>query len=401
MKKNLQPKQLLLLLSIFGILSVLVTKNIFVKEYNVEVNAQQSFENLTPQKKTASVKASTSNNVCGEPVVVYTDGENCSGGGSTTMDVSSNAGGTNRGSVIYSDDLQLVISKITIPTNLLSGSDIPNTNLILRNDDYVLPAASSMLTEHHAEVGRAPGESVDTGVVYDTWASKGSTKFAELDENSNEVEVVVDEYVPSNTQACATCSTNPDRSNTIGETVLARQSIPGHTTTEEDEGQIILMCKDENSIKVDANGLTCIDEEYSVLKKVTAMFSVDDWYECSRIEYDEEGNQITDGKCINTEDIVLDLSSIFGNTNEAYARGVANNTYPGSDYNGELSIIFPAWVEIKGEGIFKVSAKITVPYEYYRQMNAFDDTESETPSRNQYNAFIKYVEGLDRPITSF
>jgi hypothetical protein len=161
------------------------------------------------------------------------------------------------------------------------------------------------------------------------------------------------------------------------------------------------MCKDEDSISVTPQGVGCIDEGYSILKRVTAVFSGSDWEQCNKVEYDEEGNIISDGRCIDIEDVELDLSGIFENTNNAYKKIVDTQMYPNSGYNCELALSFPAWVEIDGRGIYKVSAKINVPYECWRKNQEFDDTASETPSDRGLKAFIEYIEDLNRDSINF
>jgi hypothetical protein len=161
------------------------------------------------------------------------------------------------------------------------------------------------------------------------------------------------------------------------------------------------MCKDEDSISVDPTGFACLDEEYSILKRVTAIFSASAWEQCNEVEYDNEGNIISDGRCIDIEDVQLDLSGIFENTNTAYSRIIDNHKSPESEYDCELAISFPAWIEIDGKGIYKISAKMNVPYECWRKSQEFDDINSETPSGIGVKTFIEYIEGLNRESINF
>jgi hypothetical protein len=400
---RLEPKQFLILLTLFGVVSIYITRKPFLKEYLVNTNTQQSFENLQPQLREDDVKASTSSNgVCDTPVTIYEGIDNCEGGGEATVDFGRNNGGQTLGSTVYSkENLSIKISKITMPVGFLSGSDIPNTNITITKDSYILPSASSMLVDRHEDVGRYPGKEKVPTVVNATWAT--DTSVIVEDDTRQNANTVVDTYVPSNTTACATCSTNSDKSEKIGKIVYERTLSPGHTTSEENENQIVLMCKNDTSVPIDAKGFTCIDEEYSILKKVSsAAIKVADWLQCSKVEYDDEGNLISDGKCYDTEDIVLDLSGIFENTTNAYKKAVDSNLYPGNDYNGERSIIFPAWIEIDGKGIYKISAKMNVSQlEYWRKTQEFDDVESETPSSASFQAYWKYIEGLNRNTVKF
>jgi hypothetical protein len=303
--------------------------------------------------------------------------------------------------MVYSKDLSLKVSKITIPLGILSGSDIANTNLRITTDEYIIPAASSMFVDRHEDVQRAPGSEKIDSVEYETWATKGEVSFAEVDDSSQESQVIVDEYVPSNTQQCASCSTNSDKSEKIGKLVNDRTLPPEYN--EDIETQLpVLMCKDEDSVSVEANGVACIDEEFSVLKQVTAIFSGSDWQQCNEIEYDDEGNIISDGRCIDIENVELVLNGIFQETNAGYKKIVDKQTYPGNNYNCEMSITFPAWIEIDGKGIYKVSAKMNVPYECWRMSQEFDDIEEdETPTNAGIKSFLKYIEALDREAVKF
>jgi hypothetical protein len=399
--KKLQPKQFLFLLIAFALMSVFFSEKLFVKAYSLETSISQFNDNLQPLLREEEVRAAeSSQGVCGSPVVIYEDTQNCTGGGSVDVDFSENNGGSRSGTYVYSKDLSLKVSKVTIPLGILSGTDINSTNLSLKNDSYILPASSSMFTDTHEDVGRAPSRPKVEAVEYDIWATKGEVSFSELEEPSQESNVVVEEYVPSNTEECATCSTNPDKSEKIGKLVNDRTLPPGHS--EDVEAYLpVLMCKDEDSISVTPKGVACIDEGYSVLKRVTAIFSGSDWEQCNQPQYDEEGNLISDGKCINIEDVILDLSGIFENTNAAYKKIVDSQMNPDSGYNCEMSLSFPAWVEIDGRGIYKVSAKINVPYECWRKSQEFDDTNSETPSDLGLKAFIKYIESLGRDSVNF
>jgi hypothetical protein len=287
-----------------------------------------------------------------------------------------------------------------MPLGILSGTDIPTTNIQLKEDQYILPAASSLFVNRHEDVARPPDTQKVSAVEYETWATKGEISFSESEEPSQESQVVVDEYTQSNTEECATCSTNSDKSEKIGKLVRDRNLPPGHSADISTEVPLLL-CKDEDSISVDPDGIACIDEEFSILKQVTAIFSGSDWEQCNKVEYDEEGNLISDGRCIDIEDVQLDLSGIFENTNSAYERIVDNHMSPGSGYDCELSVSFPAWIEIDGKGIYKISAKMNVPYECWRKSQEFDDTESETPPDIGIKAFIKYIETLSRDLVKF
>jgi len=390
-----------MLLTAFAMFTVFVTKQLFIKTYALDSAVNQYNENLQPMLKENEVKAvDNDQGVCGTPVVVYEDTQNCSGGGTVDVDFSESNGGSKSGTVVYSKDLSLKVSKITIPLGILSGTDIFNTNLSLTNDSYILPSASALFTNRHEDVGRPPTTPKVEVVEYDTWATKGQVSFSELEEPSQESNVVVEEYVPSNTQECATCSTNSDKSEQIGGLVNDRTLPPGHSSNIE-AYLPVLMCKDEDSISVTPRGVGCIDEGYSILKRVTAIFSGSDWQQCNEVQYDEEGNIVLDGRCIDIENVVLDLSGIFENTNVAYKKIVDSQMNPDSGYNCELSLTFPAWIEIDGKGIYKVSAKINVPYECWRKNQEFDDTDSETPSDRGLKAFIEYIEGLSRDSVNF
>jgi hypothetical protein len=399
--ERLQPKQFLIILVLFAICSAFVSRKVLVRAYSVDSNIEQSSETLQPRLREEEVRAvNSSNGVCGTPVILYEDTQNCSGGGNVDVDFGERNGGRRRGTVVYSKDLSLKVSKITIPLGILSGTGLPNTNIKISKDSYILPAASSLFVDRHEDVNRAPGtEKVET-VEYDTWATKGEISFSELDEPSQESQVVVDEYVPSNTEECSTCSTNSDNSEKIGDLVNNRTLPPGHS--EDVESKVtLLMCKDEDSISVNPKGVACVDEEFSILKQVTAIFSGSDWEKCNKVEYDDEGNLISDGRCIDIENVVLDLSGIFENSNTAYKKIVDTQMYPNSGYNCEMSVTFPAWVEIDGKGIYKISAKMNVPYECWRKSQEFDDTDSETPTDRGLKAFIKYVEELNRESIKF
>lgn len=398
---RLKPKQFLIILSTFAVVAVFVSKKLIVNAYNITSNTAQYNENLKPQIREESVKAvNNSNGACGLPVVVYEDTQNCSGGGSVEVDFGERNGGRETGTVVYSKDLSLKISKITVPLGVLSGTGIGNTNISLTRDSYILPAASSMFVDRHEDIGRAPGSEKVSVVEYETWATKGELSFSELEERSQESEVVVDEYIPSNTTNCASCSTNSDKSEKIGKLVNDRTLSPGHSGNIEAKIPV-LMCKDEDSISVNPTGVGCIDEEFSILKRVTAIFSGSDWQQCNEVEYDDEGNIISDGKCIDIENVVLDLSGIFENTNTAYKKIVDTQMAPNNSYDCEMSITFPAWVEIDGKGIYKISAKMNVPYECWRKSQEFDDIKSETPKGIVMKAFLKYIEELKRDSVKF
>lgn len=399
--KRLKPKQFLILLIFFALASVFLSQKVIVNAYNIAFNTAQIDEILIPKVREETKAVESSNTVCGTPVVVYEDTQNCSGGGSVDVDFSESNGGRKQGTVVYSKDLSLKISKITIPLNILSGSDIPSTNIeITKGNKYILPSASSMFVDAHENVGRIPGEEKVSVVEYETWATTGEVLFSEVEESSQKSQVVVDEYVLSNTKECAICSTNSDKSEKIGGLVNSRSLSPGHSNDIESKVPI-LMCKDEDSIEVDAKGVGCIDEEFSILKRVTAIFSGSDWEKCNEVEYDEEGNIISDGRCIDIENVVLDLSGIFENTNMAYEKIVDDHTAPGSEYTCEMAVTFPAWVEIDGKGIYKISAKINVPYECWRKNQEFDDTDSETPSSVKITEFVRYLEGLNMGAIKF
>jgi hypothetical protein len=388
-------------MTLFGLGASYITKKVVVNAYDISQNTAQIGEMVEPKLREQEVKAAGNpTGVCGSPVNIYEDTENCSGGGTVDVDFSQNNGGRRSGTLVYSKDLSLKVSKITMPLGVLSGTDIPSTNIILTEDQYIIPAASSLFVDRHEDVSRPPGTEKVSVVEYDTWATKGEISFSELGEPSQEANVVVDEYVETNTEECATCSTNSDKSEKIGQLVRDRSLPPGHS--DDITAKVpVLMCKNEDTISVDPDGIACVDEEFSILKQVTAVFSGSDWQQCNEIEYDSQGNIISDGRCIDIEDVQLDLSGIFQNTNSAYEKIVGKHMYPGNQYDCELSVSFPAWVEIDGKGIYKVSAKMNVPYECWRKSQEFDDTESETPPDIGIKSFIKYIETLDRDIVKF
>lgn len=394
---RLKPKNFLLLLTLFGVLSVYGVRKLSLKEYTVNTQIEQSSENLQPQLRDETVKSATNNGVCGTPVTLYDGTDNCDGGGSVSIDFSTNNGGRRSG-VQVTKDTSIKISKIVFPAQILSGTDIPNTNLTFKKNEISLPSSSAIMPTRLQTVGNYPGQAVVEGTVYETW---GTTAEVEAEgEVTNRVTAVFDKYVRSNTQACATCSTNSDQSEKTAEVVNDRSSLPGHSTNEGLD-TLILMCKDENSISIDANELSCIDEEYSIIKRITAVFNTTDWEECNKVEYDEEGNLVSNGKCIDIENIVLDLSGIFEQSNETYSKAANTGIYPGRNYSSELTLTFPAWIDIDGRGIYKVSARINVPYEAWRMYNTYDDIESETPSSNALKSYLKWVEGLNRDSATF
>lgn len=399
--KRLKPKNFLLLLITFSLFCVFVTRRVILREYVIFANTRQSFENLQPRRREEEVHSVTDmEGLCGTPVTIYEDIENCQGGGAVEVDFAERNGGTRSGNLVYSKDLSLKISKITIPIQILSGTDIPNTNITIKEDEYILPGASSLFVDRHEDVGRFPGRDRLEVVEYETWATVGELSFSELGEPSQRSELIVDEYVETKTPDCASCSTNSDRSEQIGELVNNRTLFPGHSISIESKVPV-LMCKDEDSIYVDAKRVACIDEQFSFLKRVTAIFSSARWEQCNKVEYDEEGNLISDGRCIDMESVVLDLSGIFSNTNAGYKKIVDKQLYPASGYDCEMSLTFPAWVEVDGKGIYRISAKMNVPYECWRKSQEFDDTDKKTPSRRSIEALIEYIEILNRDVSKF
>jgi hypothetical protein len=396
-KSGLKPKTFLFLLLLFSVVSVYIVNRITVKQYSVISSIQQSYENLEPQLREENISNATNNGVCGTPVTLYEGTDNCDGGGGINIDFSQRNGGRRSG-VQVTKDTKIKISKIVFPVEILSGTDIPNTNLTFKKSEISLPSSSAIVSNRLQTVGNYPGQSNVEGALYETWGTVAEVKSE--GEVTNKVTAVFNKYIQNNTRACAECSTNSDQSEKTAEVVNDRSSIPGHSTNQELE-TVILMCKDENSISVDAKEISCIDEEFSIVKRITAIFSSSDWEDCNKVEYDEDGNIISTGQCIDIENVVLDLSGIFEQSNEMYGRAVSSAMYPGRNYNEEVIHTFPAWIDVDGKGIFKVSAKMNVPYEAWRMYNSYDDIESETPSSNALKAYLKWIEGLNRDSVSF
>lgn len=98
-KYRLGQRQFLILLILFAVSSVYLSNNLFVKDYLINIDTQQSFENLQPELRSNEVKATTSTNgLCGTPVTIYEGVENCEGGGTAPVDFGRNNGGKALGS---------------------------------------------------------------------------------------------------------------------------------------------------------------------------------------------------------------------------------------------------------------------------------------------------------------
>jgi hypothetical protein len=390
-RKRIKPISFLLIISAFALFCIALSNSFKINQYNFVVLANQE---LSPQRyQSPTSVGGASSNICGTPITIYEDTLSCPQSSVTEIDFGQRNGGGKSGQIVVSKNLQAKVYSISKPTTLLSGSDIPNTAPVLRKDSLMLPSADTFFSEKHFNYGKYPGQDTPTHQAA-PYASDYELKFGEADAISQKGNYIEDEYRVSNTQACASCKSDPTSSNMYAQTLRKRTEYPnqGYTNTP----TASLACATPNSISVNSLRLACIDEKVSLLTRLTSFFTDTSWIECNKVEYDEEGRLISDGRCIDTKDITLELDGIFEETNTTYKKMVHTTKSPKEsvEYNGEIKYVFPAKIQVDGR-IYSINASINAPAEYYRNASAVSNIPGDTVSAQLYNAFIKFWSGQD------
>ena len=302
----------------------------------------------------------------------------------------------------------IVLTKVTVPLELLSGVEVADSNRLITSKTPTLKAAGEQIDEMSANVLLPPGKQIDS---YKGWEADKpfqfdfKTAFANLDEDdfSQESQIRVDRKLSNECEDCNNASNvNPDKSNKMSEFMLdSIYRYPGEKATVEQE-ELIEKCGDKDQFYTwegnwDACTLGVVAKNFERIKNLLSEDALSNWLECNPV------NPLSWNKeeCIAIEDVVIIMASPFGADTDC-VDGVCTNAYmnrrnttllePGADLGGKHYYVTPCKAFISGFGKeMEVKCAWDMSHLFKeRKVNEFDDAPGvdSTPSDSAYNQFL-------------
>lgn len=425
-----KTKPILLLLGLSTIsLSFIWITNQFKstdKYYSPNTNTQEEYliqdttsvlenaEGVTPEEvvpeDTSQVLAAADNSSkqCKEALVKYKTESMCERTGSKKLDYKD---GTRTG-VLVSKDARVVLSEVTIPLILLSGSEgVPDSNRQITDETpNVYKPAGEQFDERIANNQLPPGTSIQEKKPW-TFKEAFSTFFSTMfgqkrDTPTDEGELVVEEYIQNDCEHCNNDSNvNPDKSNKIASFKLDTTRYPGEKEElKQDSSKVSESCSNQDKF-VDLTSKNYTACKISTIGRITALlkaqFTDKLWNNCHDT-IDENGQTVpATEECTNVENIVVKISSMFG-SDEDCTDDTCTNAYMNKR---NASVMAPSDLENDGKTYFttpctaiiegvvgEVNVKCAWDLDYLlkeRDFNEYDDyVGNGTPSESAYIKFL-------------
>jgi len=362
-------------------------------------------ENFTKQVLAAS---DSSSNSCKEALVNYQTQAVCEQTGKKDMNYEN---GDRGGDGYVRRDSSIVLSKVTIPLVLMSGSEtVKDSNRrITKETPNIYKPAGEQFDEDIANVMLPPTKQISTErpwIVKKAFSSFYQLFFKQkADQPSSEGKLVVHNYLQNKCESVGNDSNvTPDKSNKISEFLIDTTRAPNEKATA-DTSKMVQACSGADKfIDIDKTEYTAcqLNVVEKLLIKIKQQFSGGEWDACHET-VDENGNTVPpEGDCMRIEDIVIKISSAFGSDEECLD-GVCTNAYmlkrenlmlspsDASKNKGKTYFTTPCMAIVEGAGEVEVKCAWDLSYLLReRKINEYDDIGSEsTPSEDAYIKFLQ------------
>jgi hypothetical protein len=331
----------------------------------------------------------------------------CNAQGGTPVDYKSG----HRSGTRVSKNAKIELVEVSVPLELLSGSNVKDSNRKLTSTTPIYKAAGEQFDEKIANVQLPPGQNIIeyTSPVQDSpFATPYSTAFGQKpDQKTEEGDIVVDQKLVNACEHCNNKSNvNPDKSNKIATFLMNKtHRYPGQLEKVdaqkaiEDCGQAQFIDWPSSSRKACNYWIT------QALVDIIQDIADYKWNECNRPDkYDANGNLIPRSEdCIYVEDIIVVMNSPFGSDKEC-PDGVCTNAfmntrnkvamYPAAAGKYSDKVYYTTACKVRIEGIVG-SSTVKCAWDFShlykeRKLSEFDDIPKleATPSKDEYTKFL-------------
>lgn len=368
----------------------------------------------TPEKipegteKPSVLAAGSNSNQCSQAVTKIDSLSVCSRSGSDEVDYKKGSRSGERVSVTST----VILTKVTMPLELLSGSDVKDSNRKLTSRTPIYKPAGEQIDDRTANALLIPGSNIqeeEEFVVDRPFSTKYSLAFGQKpDVSSEEGEIVVDKKLVNKCEHCNNKSNvNPDKSNRISEFMLnSLYKTPGESTESKKEPGEIEQCpaNEENFIEWPSSRDACSFHLFRSPVTIAKSILEGIWSECNGpVKLDEDGNPLPRSEtCVYAEDIVVIMSSPFGADKDC-TDGVCTNAYMNTRNKSALSPVASSSYEDRVyyltdcsamiEGHSDVSIKCAWDMSHLfkeRKFSEYDDLPGieSTPNKKAYSDFL-------------
>lgn len=294
-----------------------------------------------------------------------------------------------------SDDVEIELTKITAPINLLLGSfNIYNSvNKPSRENPY-FPSAGKVIDAKLVERTTPPGEIHDEikGETVDNSLKKQPYNVEytlSVGDNDSQDTLTIDENTPNNCEGICDneSDSNPAVSNSSSKYLGDLEEFPGQgdtTTGGSDTLHVEGLCKNTDTLDVGIGIPVCWNNFEMLRGSLGWLFPAANWGSCNE---GEEG-------CINSADIAVKISPMFSETNSYTELRNKQVMDPNSASNYEsVYVITSCTANAVVNGIAKsIPVKCIWDMSYLfnlRKSSEFDDVGgSDTPTVEEYKQFL-------------
>ncbi len=429
-KNNLKSMLLLFSMTVFCVGIIFVVNQFHSEEYVQQGKAQETktmesevkllseddtavAEKVTVDK-VATVLSTTDTKECKQATTKITSYSVCERKGSGKVDYK---GGSLSGEMVHKNS-EVALVEVVVPLELLSGSEVKDSNRKLTSTTPVYKAAGEQIDEKVSNVLLYPGQQIGEykpAVQDKSFSFDSSTAFEQKseDSSSSKGEVVVDKKIVNACEHCKNKSNvNPDKSNKISSFMLdILYRIPGEKA-KVDEADVIESCSENDRFEEWKNNkhVACVANLATIVVTLVKQISSSTWNECNGVpQYDENGNIIPPSEdCIYPENIVVKMSSVFGSDSDCKDE-VCTNAYMNT--RNKIALSPKASTTYSDKFYYTTECKVLIEGKPYtvrcawdmshlykeRKLAEYDDLPNieKTPSTDAYNEFL-LNEGIRR-----
>jgi len=316
------------------------------------------------------------------------------------------------GAGLVAVDADIVLAKVTVPLELLSGVEVADTNRQITSQTPTLKPAGEQISEKTANILLPPGQQIDE---YKEWDSDKpfsfdyiTAFFEKSDSPSEENKMGVETELKNKCAEYDNASNvNPDKSNTISEFMYdSVYRYPGEKDNITEE-EVIEECSDSDTYTQWSGEYNACRLNY-VATKIQQVHRITDWYTLLTTFLKCKFADANDPECIYPEDIVVIMESPFGSDKDCIEGTACTNAFmkrraevvlaPGSDLGGKQYYLTPCQAFVEGRATeVTISCAWDMSHLFKeRKFNEYDDVPSidSTPTDEEYKEFLREkVEG--------
>jgi len=424
---KLKPVALLLGMSIVSTFVVFVVNKSAIRSRSLEASAtQESIQGVeSPETSTVvdtsvplelEVEEETGDEVLSVSTGIYNCSRNpdefsyiqsdsyCVRTGEAEIHYTKDKNATSDGSGRVSVGAEIVLAEVTVPLELFSGIEVPDSNRQITLDKPTLKPAGEQIDMHTASILVPPGTKI---WEYKRWDSDlpfnldyVTAFFKNIAATSEENRIGVENELDNECDDCYNFSNpNPDKSNKLSEFIYdSVYRYPGEKdTVTEEEG--VEECPTSDTY-VEWNGEFEACRMSAVAQAIERVKRITDWG--ATLQNYIKCEIFNDPDCIDTEDIIVKMDSAFGTEEDCLRGSACTNAFmnmrsevalaPSSSFSGKYYYLTPCGVYVQGlPDLVTVDCAWDMSHIFKeRKVNEYDDlpTVDSTPTEDEYNEFL-------------